>query len=70
MLAANAKLDVRPRLPPALRCDLDEFAHTIRIERNEGIGFENALGKIAAKERARVVAAQAISCLSEVVRAE
>ena len=52
VLAANAKLDVRPRLPPALRCDLDEFAHTIRIERNEGIGFENALSKIVAKERA------------------
>src|SRR5208337_3785090 len=70
VLAANAKLDVWPRLPPTLHRDLDEFAHTIRIERNEGIGFENALGKIVAKERARIVAAQSISCLSEVVRAE
>ena len=55
---------------PAVRRDLDEFAHTIRLERNEGIGFENALGKIVAKERAGIVAAQAIGCLGDVVRAE
>src|SRR5262245_45617164 len=42
MLAADADLQVRPRLAAALHADLHELANTIAIERDEGIDLQDA----------------------------
>jgi hypothetical protein len=56
MLAADAELDVRARLAPALGGDGDEFADAFLIERDEGIARDQSARDILAEERRRIVA--------------
>src|SRR5262245_15813522 len=70
MLAADADLQVRPRLASALHSYLDELADTIAVDRNEGIDLEDALGDIGREEARSVIAADAIGGLRQVVGAE
>src|SRR5262245_8751206 len=63
MLAANADLEFRPRLAPALNADLHEFADAVAVERDEGIDFQDALGDVGAEEARRVIAADAVGGL-------
>ncbi len=59
MLAANAELDVFPRLAAALGRDLDELADAVPVDRNERVDGENTLADINAEETRRVVARNA-----------
>ena len=70
MLAADAELDVGPRPAAALRRHGDEFADALLVERDERIGRQDALGRVGAEERGRVVARDAERRLREVVGAE
>ena len=70
MLAADAELDVRPRLAAALGGDLHEFADAFLIERHERIGRQDALGRVGAEERGGVVARDAERRLRQIVGAE
>src|SRR5262249_60511166 len=42
MLAANAELELGPRLAAALAGDLDQFAHALGIERGKRVVLEDA----------------------------
>src|SRR5436309_12167401 len=70
MLAANADLEIGPRLAAARDADLDELADAVAIHRDERIDLQNALGDIDAEESGRVVAADAVGRLREIVGAE
>ena len=49
---------------------LQQFADAIDIERNEGVGLQEALGGVFAEEAGAVVAADAEGGLGQVVGAE
>src|SRR6202012_774682 len=70
MLAANADLEVRPRLAAALHADLDELADSFAINRDEGIDLEDALGDVGTEEARGIVAADAVGRLRQIVSAE
>ena len=70
MLTANAKLDVSPRGPAPFRRNPHQFANTLRVDGDERIGFENALGGIFPDEAGRIIAADAESSLGKVIGAE
>jgi len=52
MLAADAHLQIRPRLASARDADLDQFADAIAIDRDERIDLQDALGDIGAEKTA------------------
>src|SRR6516225_10543859 len=70
MLAADADLQAVPRLAPALNPDLDELADTVAVQRDEWIDLQDALRDIGAQEARRVVAADAVGRLRQIVGAE
>src|SRR5882757_9260654 len=70
MLAADAHLQIGPRLASARDADLDELADAVAIDRDEGIDLENALGDVGAEKTRGVVAADAVGGLRQVVGAE
>src|SRR5207253_4918983 len=70
MLAADADLEVRPRLASALHADLDELADAVAIDRDEGIDLQNALGDVGRQEARGIVTADAVSGLRQIVGAE
>ena len=70
MLAANSKLDVFPRLAPALGRDFDQLADAFAVDRDERVDGENALVGINAEEARRIVARNAENGLGEIVGAE
>ena len=70
MLAADADLEIGSGLAPARDADLDQFADTIAIDRDERIDLEDALGDISAEESGGVIAADAVGGLGQVVGAE
>src|SRR4029077_10540776 len=70
MLAANADLEIGPRLAAARNRDLDEFPDAVAIDRNKRIDLQNSLGDVGAKESGGVVAADAIGRLRQIVGAE
>ncbi len=70
MFTANSKLEIGPRLPSASRGDSQEFAHTIDINGDEGIGFEKSLGRVFADEVCTVIPADTESGLRQVIGAE
>src|SRR5439155_6343328 len=55
MLAANADLEIGPRLAAADDTDLHEFTDTVAIDRDERIDLEDSLCDIGAKEARGVV---------------
>ncbi len=59
MLAADAELDVGPRLAAPRDADFDEFADAFLIDRDEGILVEDAARRIGAEEGAGIVARNA-----------
>ena len=63
-------LIVRARRPAPLGGELDEFADALLVQRHERIVGQQALRRIGAKERRRVVARQAERRLRQVVGAE
>ncbi len=70
MLAADAELELGPRLATALGGDVDQLAHTLDVERGEGIMLEDAALLVLLQERCRVVAAEPKGGLREIVGAE
>ena len=70
MLAADADLEVRPGLAAARDPDLHEFADAGAVNRDERIDLENALRNISAEETRRIVAADAVGGLRQIVGAE
>src|ERR1700730_13315382 len=70
VLAAKAEFDVGARFAPALDRDAHQFAHTVAVEGNERIDFEDALARIGAEEARGVVARDAKRRLGEIVGAE
>ena len=70
MFAANADLELRPRLAAALDADLDQFADAVAIDRDERIDLQNAARNIGAEESGGVVAADAVGGLRQIVGAE
>ena len=67
MLAANAELDVRTGRPAALRCDAHQLAHAFGIQRDEGILRDELLRHVVVHEIGRVVPADAIGRLGQVI---
>ena len=59
MLAADAELDAGAGLAAALGGELDQFADTVLVDGDEGVGFQQALGGVGAEEGGGVVAANA-----------
>ena len=59
MLAANAEMDVRTRCPAPLHRHVNKLAHTIHVQRDEGIGRKDSLGRVFTDEAGAVVAADA-----------
>src|SRR5437660_1613137 len=49
VFAADADLEVCPRLAPALDADLDQFADAVAIDRDERIDLQNAARNIGAE---------------------
>src|SRR5205814_5387133 len=70
MLAADAKLELGPRLAATLGRDVDQFAHALDIERGEGIMLEDAALLVLFEERRRVVTAQPKGGLGEIIGAK
>src|SRR5581483_8414917 len=70
VLAADADFQTRPRLAAALHADLDELADALAIDRDERIDLEDALGHIGTEEARRVVAADAVGGLRQIVGTE
>src|SRR4029078_7491963 len=59
MLAADADLELAAHLAAALDADPHQFADALLIDRDEGIGRQNAARGVDAEERGRVVATDA-----------
>src|ERR1700736_5715130 len=70
MLAATSDLEVRTGLAPACHADLHQLANAVAVDRDERIDLQDALGDIGAEESSRVVAADAVGRLRQVVGAE
>eukprot|EP00438_Fugacium_kawagutii_P036334 Skav209026 [mRNA] locus=scaffold1809:4753:5381:+ [translate_table: standard] len=70
MLAANAHLHVWPSAATSLNCHGDQLANTIRIQADERILGDNALGLVLRQERACIISAQAIGGLGQVIRSK
>src|SRR5277367_1547553 len=70
MLAADADLEIGPRLAAARDADLDQFADAVAIDRDERIDLQNSLGDVGAEESGGVVATDAIGGLGQIVGAE
>jgi len=70
MLAANANLQIGPRVAPLGRGHLHQQAHARLIEGGEGILFEDACLDIGRQEVVDVVAGNAERGLRQVVGAE
>src|SRR5207253_10205246 len=70
MLAANAELQLGPRLAAAFAGDLDQLADAFDVERGERIVLEDAALLIFLEERSRIVAAEAERGLGEIVGAK
>jgi len=56
MLAADAELHVVARAAATFGRDANEFAHSIEIERYEGIMLDDAFALVGGDEGGRVVA--------------
>lgn len=56
MFAADAEFQLRTRLAAALGGNADQLSHTIEIERDERIAFNNALALIGIDKTCRVIA--------------
>ena len=69
MLAADADLELAAHLAAALDADPHQFADALLIDRDEGIGRQNAARGVDAEERGRVVATDAERGLRQVVGA-
>ena len=50
MLAADADLQIGPRLASARDADLDQFADAVAIDRDERIDLEDSLGYVSAED--------------------
>src|SRR5579871_7037318 len=70
MLAADAEFEFCARLASTLRRDLDQFADTVSVERDEGIARDHTLRQILVQEHAGIVARQTERGLREIIRAE
>ena len=70
MFAADTDLQARASLAPARHADLHQFAHAIAVDRNEGVDLQNSLGDVRAEKARRVITADAIGGLGQVVGAE
>jgi hypothetical protein len=70
MLAADAELEGRPGLAPALGGDAHQFAHPRHIQADERVLLEDAGALIGHEEAAGVVTADAVGRLRQVVGAE
>src|ERR1700720_883308 len=70
VLAANADLETRAGLAPALNADLYQFADAVAIHRDERIDHQDSLGDVGAEESGGVIAADAVGGLRQVVGAE
>src|SRR5262249_19387662 len=70
MLAADAELEIVPRLAPALDRNLDELADAFTVERDERIDRQDALRRIGTEKARGVVAADAERGLGQIVGAE
>src|ERR1700745_2702491 len=70
MFAADAYLQARTGLAPTRHADLHQFADTVAIDRDEGIYLQDSLGDVGAEEARRIIAADAIGGLGQVVGAE
>lgn len=70
MLAADAKLDVRPgRFATGAR-NFDEFANPFFVDRREGIAGKYLLGCIIGKKSSRVIAGESKAGLGQIVAAK
>ena len=56
MFAANTELDVRTGLAATLHTDAHQFAHTVTVDGDKRIGWQNALRGISTKETCCVIA--------------
>ena len=65
VLAADADLEIGPRLAATRDTDLDQFADAVAIHRNERIDLQDALGDVGAEESGGVVAADAVGGLGD-----
>src|ERR1700704_1529878 len=70
MLAADAELNLRPRLAPALDGDFHKLAHAISVDADEGIAVDQSTREIFAQEASRIVAGHAKRRLRQIVGAE
>ncbi len=70
MLAADAELELASRRPAALGGKPDQFADAVAVERHERIGRDDALRLVDAEKARRVVAADAVGGLRQIVGAE
>ena len=68
MLTTDAEFDIRPRLATTLGRQAYQFTNAVRIETDKRILFDDATVLVVVQERARIVAAETVGGLREVVR--
>ena len=70
MFAANTKLDIGPRFAPAPDADFHQFTHAKPVDGHKRVHLKDAAGGIGAKETRRIVPAQTIGRLRQIIGAE